>query len=274
MARTIILVRHGKAKKAQLGTDDIDRPLVPGAAEALAPTFRHAVAQLHGARQAHLWVSPALRAKQTSAALAPALVGNGIQIVETRNLPCLFEQDQATFLDELAATPDDACVAAVGHIPFMDELLTRLCDCQIDFAPGSIAAVKLDGDPRDPSISGTLLWYRPRPQAVLAREAPRDRGTGPSSLPSGDKRHVPLSPPGPPLAPPAARRGRDERVDRANRPAPAGTPRPNPAQTQREHQEKPRAQEPPATCAALRLIAAILSEPASERVPPTHERHQ
>lgn len=164
MARTIILVRHGKAKKAQLGTDDINRPLVPGAAEALAPTFRHAMSQLHGARQAHLWVSPALRAKQTSAALAPALVGNGIQIVETRDLPCLFEQDQATFLDELAATPDDACVAVVGHIPFMDELLTRLCDCQIDFAPGSIAAVELDGDPRDPSISGTLLWYARGPK--------------------------------------------------------------------------------------------------------------
>lgn len=164
MARAIILVRHGKAQKAQLGTDDIDRPLVPGAAEALAPTFRHAVAQLHGTRQARLWVSPALRAKQTSAALAPALVGSGVQIVETRDLPCLFEQDQAALLDELAATPDDACVVLVGHIPFMDELLERLCACRIDFAPGSIAAIELDGDPRAAAAPGTLLWYSRGPR--------------------------------------------------------------------------------------------------------------
>ncbi len=53
MARTIILVRHGKAKKAQLGTDDIDRPLVPGAAEALAPP------------SATRWPSSTARARRT-----------------------------------------------------------------------------------------------------------------------------------------------------------------------------------------------------------------
>ena len=39
MARTIVLVRHGKAQGARPGLSDFERPLVPGAAEALAETL-------------------------------------------------------------------------------------------------------------------------------------------------------------------------------------------------------------------------------------------
>ena len=161
MARTIILVRHGKAEKAALGTEDIDRSLVEGAAAALAPTYRNAFALLGGVHQARLWVSPALRAKQTAAVVSPALVGNGVGIAESRELACLLHQDQGALLDELAATPEDACVVAVGHIPFMEDMLARLCGSAIDFAPGSVAAVELEGDPHAgaASASGRLLWF-------------------------------------------------------------------------------------------------------------------
>ena len=159
MARTLILVRHGKAEKPRLGLKDADRALVPGAAEALAATYKTTFALLRGTESAELWMSPALRARQTAAQVSRALVGNGVKLAANRELPCLFEQDGDAFQTLLEQTPDGACVVAVGHIPFMEDELTDLTGVDLSFSPGSIAAIRLTGSPRHATAGGELLWF-------------------------------------------------------------------------------------------------------------------
>ena len=159
MARTLILVRHGKAEKPRLGLKDADRALVPGAAEALEATYKTTFSLLRGTESAELWVSPALRARQTAAQVSRALVGNGVKLAANRELPCLLEQDGDAFQTLLEQTPDGACVVAVGHIPFMEDELTDLTGVDLSFSPGSIAAIRLTGSPRHATAGGELLWF-------------------------------------------------------------------------------------------------------------------
>lgn len=159
MARTLILVRHGKAQKPQLGLADADRALVPGAAEALAATYRTAFALLRGMESAELWVSPALRARQTAAQVSRALVGNGVKIGANRELPCLLEQDADAFHKLIEQSAEDTCIVAVGHIPFMEDELVDLTGVDLSFAPGSAAALRLEGAPGRVASGAELLWF-------------------------------------------------------------------------------------------------------------------
>lgn len=169
MARTIVLVRHGKAQKSQPGLADTDRALVPGAAETLATSYKTTFSLLNGIESTELWVSPALRARQTAAQISPALVADGIRISKTRELPCLFEQDNATFHELIAQTPEDACIIAVGHIPFMEDELEFLTGADIPFAPGSVAAARLAGSPTCGIAGCELLWYVRGPKVAKPR---------------------------------------------------------------------------------------------------------
>ena len=159
MARTLILVRHGKAQKPQLGLADADRALVPGAAEALAATYRTAFALLRGMESAELWVSPALRARQTAAQVSRALVGNGVKIGANRELPCLLEQDADVFHKLIEQSAEDTCIVAVGHIPFMEDELVDLTGIDLSFAPGSAAALRLEVAPGRAASGAELLWF-------------------------------------------------------------------------------------------------------------------
>ena len=148
MARTIVLVRHGKAQGARPGLSDSERSLVPGAVEALAEALPRAFALLDaGDEAARVWVSPALRARQTAEEVVAALDANGIACSEEER-EYLFYQDQEAFFDDIEDTPDGSVIVAVGHIPLMEDVLERLTGERISFTPGSVAAVTLPGSPR------------------------------------------------------------------------------------------------------------------------------
>lgn len=162
MAQTLVLVRHGKAEKPGSGTADIDRSLTKAGLEALGRTFPLTFSLLAGTKDTgapfQIWVSPAKRARQTAEAAASALAANGTPAKAPEEHPCLWEQDGTAFLDELAAAPADARVIAVGHIPFMQDMLQRLTHADVSFAPGGAAAIELEGSPTDVA-PGRLLWF-------------------------------------------------------------------------------------------------------------------
>lgn len=169
MARTIVLVRHGKAQGARPGLPDSERPLVPGAAEALAEALPRAFALLDaGDEAARVWVSPALRACQTADEVTAALDANGVSYA-TEERGYLFYQDQEAFLDDIEDTPDDSVIVAVGHIPFMEDVLARLTGECISFTPGSVAAITLPASPRTQIPEGDVLWYVRGPKAAKPR---------------------------------------------------------------------------------------------------------
>ena len=169
MARTIVLVRHGKAQGARPGLPDSERPLVPGAAEALAEALPRAFALLDaGDEAARVWVSPALRARQTAEEVSAALDANGVAYDEGER-EYLFYQDQEAFLDDIEDAPDGSVIVAVGHIPLMEDVLERLTGERISFTPGSVAAITLPASPRTQITEGDVLWYVRGPKAAKPR---------------------------------------------------------------------------------------------------------
>lgn len=154
MAKTVLLVRHGKPQAAG-ELPDKERPLTPEGLSALeSPEGFARIAGLLAEPQrsaAVIWSSPAVRATQTAQVMAKALGGRPIEIH-----PCLWEQDPLAFQRELAAA-QAPCVIAVGHIPFMDRMTEHLCGAQLPFKPGAVAAIQLDQQ-LHPGASN-LLWF-------------------------------------------------------------------------------------------------------------------
>lgn len=161
MVSQLILVRHGKAEAASDGIPDEQRSLTPeGSAALAAPSgFARTFSLLSDEmrRDAIVWSSTALRARQTARAIVDVLGDR--PIVEK---PYLFDQDEATFLDDLAHA-DASCLAVVGHIPFMDRVTEYLTGANLLFTPGAAACLRINGA-LDP-CSADLVWFVEGPAA-------------------------------------------------------------------------------------------------------------
>ena len=150
MSKKIVLVRHGKAEKG-FGKYDIDRELTDAGLAALEAAYPRTFALLEGESPV-IWVSPAIRARQTAEVVADAL---GIARADMDVHDCIYEQDDAELLAEIDAA-DDSCIIVVGHIPMMEDLVYDLAGLSIDFSTGAAAALELTGQVLKPA---KLLWF-------------------------------------------------------------------------------------------------------------------
>lgn len=161
MVKTLILVRHGKPQPSAPDIPDFDRTLTAEGIAALAAPLGLArtFSLLTEEEREHavIWSSPAVRAMQTAQHISDAL--GGTPVVEKSSL---WYQESGTFLNEVEAS-DAACLIAVGHIPFMNEMAAYLTGSAISFTPGAAAAIEL-GDVLDLG-AGTLSWYVQGPAA-------------------------------------------------------------------------------------------------------------
>lgn len=154
MIKKLILVRHGKARGLEPGQSDFDRELTDSARSVLASVdgFMRSFYLLdaHSASHATIWSSPAVRALQTAAEVDRSLGGDH----EIVHVDSLWEQNEDAFFEQLAATDAD-CLIAVGHIPFMNHIVERLCGVSLGLKPAGIAAIDLD----DTGKAGMLEWF-------------------------------------------------------------------------------------------------------------------
>ena len=152
MVRTLVLVRHGDAERR--GPEgDRSRRLTPNGLETLQKTYPRAFAPLRGAAGLELWSSPAERALQTAEVVADALE---IDRDDIRQRPCLYDQDDRAFLDELEACHAQTLVA-VGHVPFMRDLAACLAQASGSFSKGQVMAISWD-EGRPWPHGGRVLW--------------------------------------------------------------------------------------------------------------------
>ena len=154
MSRTLVLVRHGDALGREPGQTDAQRSLSDAGKRALEEAFPRTLGLLDPTASSELWVSPALRARQTA-----EIANKTLGIEATYQLKCLFDQDHDEFLDTYAGIGTDL-VVAVGHIPFMEDMTLRLCGANLSFAPGAACAI----DMGDAGLHGHLLWFVQGPQ--------------------------------------------------------------------------------------------------------------
>ncbi len=154
MALTVVLVRHGEAKGKKLGQTDFERELTSRGAAALEAAFPQTFAQVKPTQQSELWVSSAVRARQTA-----EIANKTLSIKNVREMDSLYDQDKEAFVDELSCTNADL-VVVVGHIPFMEDACAMLTGTFLGFSTGAAAAIEL-GD----SGRGKLLWFVSGPEA-------------------------------------------------------------------------------------------------------------
>ena len=148
MATKVVLVRHGDAKGKKLGQTDFERELTKKGAHALADAFPETFSLVNPTAKSELWVSTAVRARQTA-----DIANATLDIATVREFDWLYEQDQQAFLDELSATDADL-VVVVGHIPFMEDACALLTGTYLGFSTGAAACVEMRQKGR-----GRLLWF-------------------------------------------------------------------------------------------------------------------
>lgn len=163
MAKTVVLVRHGKAvARERWRGDDSARPLTEGGVRSLRaklPTL--AMLLDRDCREGvEVWTSSAMRAVQTAELVSEALAAS--QPVEHA---CLSEQDADAFLRDLAQC-GASCVIAVGHNPFMDDIAARLSGVRLPFFTGAAAALFVEEEtPFSERPSARLAWFVQGPRA-------------------------------------------------------------------------------------------------------------
>lgn len=157
MVKTLVLVRHGNPEPTSETGQDIDRPLTPSGRLALEAVYPNTFSLLGDISDIELWSSPAVRALETASVVAKAV---GISDIEVHD--SLYEQDIRKFLDELCEA-EATTVIAVGHVPFVDQLASRIAGPCPAFGKGAVGAFDLPDGPRG---SGTLRWFVGAPKAV------------------------------------------------------------------------------------------------------------
>ena len=138
MAKTLVLVRHGKAAARTPGSPDALRSLTAAGKRSLAawlPRSRELLGD--AAENAVIWTSGALRTQETAEIVAETF---GVRAVEER--PCLTECDLGAFLEDLSDAEEE-CVVAVGHNPFVEDVVARLTGAAVPCSPGSVVAIGL-----------------------------------------------------------------------------------------------------------------------------------
>ena len=136
-ARLVVLVRHGKAESGEEGSDRERRLTSRGEQDATA-AGRWLAGRLPAG--ASVWVSSAVRARQTWEGMAPELPEPG----EVRVYDLLYHADAPQVVELLTELAAPAAVV-VGHNPTMEGTLRLLADEWRGMRTGAVAVVEVDG---------------------------------------------------------------------------------------------------------------------------------
>lgn len=163
MKRTLVVMRHGKAMPPALNQEDADRSLTNAGMAALEARLPHMLRLLQtddGTVQ--IWTSPAKRARQTAKLLKKALKNNHVSLqkkIEPHD--CLWEQDIDGFLDDLRTSKSEF-VFAVGHVPFVEDIVEELVGASPSFSTGALGCMEVhlaDADELTATDNARLLWF-------------------------------------------------------------------------------------------------------------------
>ena len=165
MGKLLVLIRHGKAQSRELGLADFDRELTGAGKRALKAWLPKSCSLMakEGARTFELWASPAARAMQTGALVAKVW---GKRLEAFPDHPQALEALWSGRLSEVLAAFEDSSADAVvmcGHNPYIEALCSQLTGCDIVFATGGVAALRVEGEERQPRAR--LLWFVQGPES-------------------------------------------------------------------------------------------------------------
>jgi phosphohistidine phosphatase len=135
--RLLVIVRHGKAESGEAGSDHGRRLTDRGRTDSAA-AGRWLAGQVD--RVDHVWVSSAVRARQTWDAVRPSLP-EAAEVVVGRDL---YQAGPREVVEHVAAT-DVPVQVVVGHNPTLEQVVLTVTGDLHGMRPGAAAVVELDG---------------------------------------------------------------------------------------------------------------------------------
>ena len=165
MGKLLVLIRHGKAQSRDLDVPDFDRELTGAGKRALKAWLPKSAALMakEGVRTYELWASPAARTMQTGMAVAKVW---GKRLEGFPDHPRALEALWSGRLPEIQAAFEDSSADAVvmcGHNPYIEILCHELTGCDIAFATGAVAALRVSCGASSPNAR--LLWFVQGPES-------------------------------------------------------------------------------------------------------------
>lgn len=165
MSKLLILVRHGKAQSRDLDLVDFERELTGAGKRALKEwlTKSRRLMAAEGASSYELWTSPAARAAQT-AQLVSDVWGKRLDDFPSKpvSVEDLWSGNIPALMELFGESSADAVVMC-GHNPDIETLCADLTGCDISFATGGVAALRVDGASSIPRAR--LLWFVQGPES-------------------------------------------------------------------------------------------------------------
>ncbi len=173
MAKTLVVMRHGKAMPLAQGQKDKDRKLTEAGARSLARRLPYMLGLFEVPDgEVQLWVSPAKRARQTAALLEEALREQHVHLAKSIEIhESLWEQDLDGFLNELRES-DATTIFAVGHVPFVEDVVYELAGTTPPFSTGALGCLEVhlaEEDAQELLAAhdyARLLWFAQGPVAA------------------------------------------------------------------------------------------------------------
>lgn len=164
MTKTLILMRHAKAKQFREDAPDISRELSEAGKRSLAATLPETLKLIPAGTRLRIWSSPAERAIETALIVQASCQRRGIDAPpEIEIVDSLWQQDFGSFMESVRADESEV-ILATGHNPFICEATAQLTGSHIVFATGGIAAIGLEDGPHEIGApSGRLLWFAQGP---------------------------------------------------------------------------------------------------------------
>ena len=181
MNKTLVVVRHAKAKRPVEGQPDIERELSEAGKRSMRATLPDSLGLWRSdAGSIEIWSSPALRAHQTADLLAKALKQRKAGVSgDVLDKDFLWTGDFPALADDLH-TSNAETIVIVGHNPLVEDWVRFLTGSKIVFATGGMAAVGIDAEALSECMAsaesvglmaeqpiGRLLWFAQGPVSQL-----------------------------------------------------------------------------------------------------------
>ncbi len=172
MKKTLIVMRHGKAMRAEAGQQDADRALSEAGVMALEAQLPRMLRLYKTTSDTvALWASPTKRTNETARLLHRVLTERNVVLAQDiEQHESLWRQNLADFLAELYDSCEET-IFAVGHVPFLERVVKKLAGASPSFATGGLGCLEVDFpdmDERDRSImcgKARLLWFVQGPRS-------------------------------------------------------------------------------------------------------------
>ena len=148
----LILVRHGKAHKADHDQEDLKRSLTEKGEKDIRKLIKIIHERYETEAPIAVWTSPALRTEQTA-----RIISEELEIEEPSAFDFILTGDYEELKKKVLASSDFSTIILVGHEPHLSNWCNQLVHTPLSFQKGTFVKIRIQ---ESQELTGSLEWIR------------------------------------------------------------------------------------------------------------------